>query len=365
MRILYDGQIYSWQAAGGINRYFANLISRLPQDFYPSLTNCELRNVNFPNHPNLNIYFYQRFNFRPGRISLQVEKYYFRMVCSRNKFDLVHPTYYETLTGQDFQEFRHPVVLTVHDMIHELFCNQMDPKGTYAAIKKKAITSAQAIICISENTKHDLLRYLPISEDRITIIPHASEIDIRLSYGDESVPDQPYFLYVGSRGIYKNFDRLLKSFANVVSTLPDLKLCVVGPPFTKEEVRQITNLSLSSHIRYYGFSSDRHLAKLYRCSVAFVYPSLYEGFGIPPLEAMSCGTPVIVSNTSSLPEVVADAGLLFNPIDTDELVDCLRYVLDNPSGRDQLVQKGLERSQQFSWDKTVTQTLDVYRSVVE
>jgi glycosyltransferase involved in cell wall biosynthesis len=364
MRILYDGQIYSWQAAGGINRYFANLINRLPQDFYPSLTNCELRNVNFPDHPNLNIYFYQRFNFRPGRVSLQVEKYYFRTISAWNKFDLVHPTYYESLTGQDFQKFRSPVVLTVHDMIHELFSSQMDPMGTHAEMKKKAIASAQSVICISENTKRDLLRYNPISEDRITIIPQASEIGIGLSYGDESVPAQPYFLYVGSRVSYKNFDRLLKSFANVVTTSPDLRLCIVGSPFTNQEAQLIADLRLGSHLQHYGLASDRHLAKLYRCSIAFVYPSLYEGFGIPPLEAMSCGTPAIVSNTSSLPEVVAEAGLLFNPNSTDELVDCLRFVLDNPASRDRLVQKGLKRAQYFSWDKTVSQTLDVYRAVV-
>jgi glycosyltransferase involved in cell wall biosynthesis len=364
MRILYDGQIYSWQAAGGINRYFANLINRLPNDFYPSLTNCVSRDVNFPDHPNLNIYFYQRFNFRPGRISLQIEKYYFRIVSARNKFDLVHPTYYESLTGQGFQEFHCPVVLTVHDMIHELFPKQMDPKGTVAEIKKRAIASAQAIICISENTKRDLLRWHSIPEEKITIIPHASEIDIRLSYGDETVPEQPYFLYVGSRSIHKNFDRLLNAFANVVATSPDLKLCIVGSPLNTEEVRRINDLKLGLSLQYYGCLSDRHLAKLYRCSLALVYPSLYEGFGIPPLEAMSCGTPAIVSNTSSLPEVVADAGLLFNPNSNDELVDCLRFILDNPIGRDRLVKKGFERAQQFSWDNTVTQTLDVYRGVV-
>jgi glycosyltransferase involved in cell wall biosynthesis len=364
MQILYDGQIYSWQAAGGINRYFANLINRLPHDFYPSLTNCVSRSVNFPVHSNLNIYFYQRFNFRPGRLSLQVEKYYFRAISAWNKFDLVHPTYYESLTGQDLQKFHYPVVLTVYDMIHELFSNQMDPVGTNTAMKKKAITSSQAIICISENTKHDLLRYHPIPEERITVIPLASEIDISLSYGDDAVPEQPYFLYVGSRSVYKNFDRLLRAFAIVLDACPDLKLCIVGAPFNNEEVRLITDLKLGLDLKYYGYLSDHHLAKLYRCSISFVYPSLYEGFGIPPLEAMSCGTPVIVSNTSSLPEVVGDAGLLFNPNSTDELVDCLRFVLDNPTVRDQLVQTGLERAQQFSWDKTASQTLDVYRSVV-
>jgi glycosyltransferase involved in cell wall biosynthesis len=248
-------------------------------------------------------------------------------------------------------------------MIHELFSSQMDPAGTCAKKKQKAITAAQAIICISKNTKQDLLKYYPIPEDRITIIPHASEIDISLSYGDEPVPARPYFLYVGSRASYKNFDRLLQSFANVIDAYPELQLCVVGSPFTKEEIRLITDLKLDAHLQHYSFSSDRHLAKLYRCSIAFVYPSLYEGFGIPPLEAMSCGTPVIAANTSSLPEVVADAGLLFNPVSTDELSDCLKFTIDNPATRDLLVKKGFERARQFSWDKTASQTLDVYRTV--
>jgi glycosyltransferase involved in cell wall biosynthesis len=108
---------------------------------------------------------------------------------------------------------------------------------------------------------------------------------------------------------------------------------------------------------------DRHLAKLYRCSIALVYPSLYEGFGIPPLEAMSCGTPVIAANTSSIPEVVGDEGILFNPKSSDDLADILLSVLDNPLERDRLIKKGLQRSELFSWDRTVAQTLDVYCSV--
>jgi glycosyltransferase involved in cell wall biosynthesis len=109
-----------------------------------------------------------------------------------------------------------------------------------------------------------------------------------------------------------------------------------------------------------SYVSDRHLAKLYRCSMAFIYPSLYEGFGIPALEAMSCGTPVIASNTSSIPEVVGDAGILFNPESSDDLADILMSVLDNPLERDRLIARGLKRSAMFSWDRTVAQTLDVY-----
>ena len=109
--------------------------------------------------------------------------------------------------------------------------------------------------------------------------------------------------------------------------------------------------------------TNRHLKKLYRESIALVYPSLYEGFGIPPLEAMSCETAVIASDVASIPEVVADAGLLFNPRSSDELTDCLLTLLDQPNERERLIAKGRERVRMFSWDKTVVKTVEIYRAV--
>ncbi|NEQ25190.1 MAG: glycosyltransferase family 4 protein, partial [Microcoleus sp. SIO2G3] len=124
MRILYDGQIYAVQTAGGINRYFANLIGRLPEDFTPALTTCKPRNVNYPTHPNLKTFLYKRFGFSPGRVSYWLEKHYFRGVTFFNSFDVSHPTYYSLLTRQEINQCRYPVVLTVYDMIHELFAEQ-------------------------------------------------------------------------------------------------------------------------------------------------------------------------------------------------------------------------------------------------
>lgn len=364
MRILYDGQIYAKQNAGGINRYFANLISRLPEDFNPAFTTCQPQNVNYPDHPNLKTFFYNRFGFRPGRVSYWLEQYYFRTVTALNSFDVVHPTYYSLLTRQEIHQCRYPFVLTVYDMIHELFAEQIDPNGQYAEEKRKAILAASAIICISENTRKDLLERYSLPEERVTVTYLASEINARLSYGSEPVPSQPYYLYVGSRSSYKNFDLLLTAFAKAASVQPEIRLCVVGSSFNQTEEKLIADLNLTGHIEHYGYASDTHLAKLYRCSVAFVYPSLYEGFGIPPLEAMSCGTAVVASNCSSIPEVVGDAGILFNPKSTADLADSLLYLLDNPTERDRLIAKGYQRAQAFSWDKTVAQTLNVYHSVV-
>ncbi|MBF2066614.1 MAG: glycosyltransferase family 4 protein [Calothrix sp. C42_A2020_038] len=360
MRILYDGQIYGMQTAGGINRYFANIIGRLPQDFVPTLTTCQPHKVNYPTHPKLKTIFYKRFGFRPGRLSYWLEPYYFRALTSFQNFNVVHPTYYSLLTRQEIKSYRFPIVLTVWDMIHEIFA----PDDIQVEQKRRAVLAAQSILCISNNTKKDILeRYPSLSEEKITVTYLASEIDYSLSYGSEPVPAHPYYLYVGSRASYKNFDGFLTAFAKVISKYSDIKLCVVGSLFNSTEQQLIYNLKLSDHIEHYGYASDCHLAKLYRCSIAFVYPSLYEGFGIPPLEAMSCGTVAIASNTSSIPEVVGNGGLLFDPKSTSDLTEILLFLLDNPAERERLVARGLERSKIFSWDQTVAQTLEVYRSI--
>ncbi len=363
MQILYDGQIYAIQANGGINRYFDNIISRLPENYSPTLTAIHQRSLKYPVHSKLKIYKYKRFRF--PQLSSAIEKQYFRYLVARHKFDIIHPTNYFLLTQKEVQECSYPVVITIYDMIHELFAEQMDVKGETADAKKKAILAAQRIICISENTKKDLLERYAIPEEKISVTYLASEIDKNLSYGSEQVPSRPYYLYVGSRkNSYKNFDGLLFAFSKAVSVNPDMALCVVGSPFNDSEIKRINDLKLAENIEHYKFANDSHLAKLYRCSVAFVYPSLYEGFGIPPLEAMACGTAVVAANTSSIPEVVGNAGILFDPNATHDLADILLSLLDNQTERENLIAKGDRQVKMFSWDKTVAETIEVYRSVV-
>lgn len=363
MKILYDGEIYAMQRAGGINRYFENLIARLPETYHPFLTaNRRSPTINFPAHKNLRVCQYR--DFRPSRMSNQLRVHYFRYCLARLSFDLVHPTYYSLLSRQELASLSAPLVITVHDMVHEIFADQLGSKDGTVSAKKKACLAAQAIICISENTRKDLIKYYPHLEEKISVIYQAGDLDSTLSYGNEPVPLSPYYLYVGSRtAAYKNFGRLLVAFSKAVSVNPDLSLCVVGPPFNESELSQIHDLGMAQHIEHYGYIHDRHLAKLYRCSLGLVYPSLYEGFGIPPLEAMKCGTVAIAANTSSIPEVVGDAGILFSPTATHDLADILLDLVERPTERERLIQKGFERSQLFSWDKTVAQTLEVYSSV--
>ncbi|MFL6334925.1 MAG: glycosyltransferase family 4 protein [Pyrinomonadaceae bacterium] len=370
MRILYDGHVYGWQAAGGINRYFANVIGGLPPDFEPSLLVEQAREVNFPNHPNLQVYEYGRryprlesFSYRLGLYTSRLRDWLLTERLARGRFEVFHPTYYTLLTGRRVGSYRAPTVLTVWDMIHELFSEEMDPAGENAEAKRRAVLAADRIICISENTKRDLLARHPIPEEKVAVTHLASELDASLADEPGPAPARPFYLYVGSRSRYKNFDLLLRALSRVLTSRPQLSLCVVGSPFTADEERRLAELGLAGHVEHYGYAGDAQLARLYRRSLALVYPSLYEGFGIPPLEAMSCGTVAVVSNASSLPEVVGDAGLLFDPRALDELADILLSLTDDEGLRRELIEKGARRAGEFSWAKTVAQTVDVYRSL--
>lgn len=371
MKILYDGQLYTIQNRGGVNRYFSNLICRLPESFIPWLTVFQSYEFDYPTHPNLKKITYQRIKFRPFRLSRWLEKNYsllleqkhFYGAAHSKRMNVAHPTGNSLLTQQPIQNYSCPVVITVHDMIQELFPNMVASSAQQVEEKRKAIQAAQAIICVSENTKKDLLERYKLSEDRVVVTHLASELDVNLAYGSELVSSRPYFLYVGSRYTYKNFDGLLLAFSKAVSVQPDILLCVVGVPFNEFEGKRISELNLTNHIENYGQVSDRYLAKLYRCSVAFVYPSLYEGFGIPLLEAMACGTAVVASNCSSIPEVVGDAGILFSPKAVTDLADILLLLLNSATERDRLIDKGFQRAKQFSWHKTTAQTVEIYRSV--
>ncbi|MCM3871752.1 MAG: glycosyltransferase family 4 protein [Pyrinomonadaceae bacterium] len=360
MRIIYDGSIYQEQGVGGINRYFANLIRRLPPDFEPHVTTCRKPGGTDPSHQHLHNHRFRR--FRPRRFSLKLEKRFFGRVENSITFDIAHPTYYTLLSQREFSDYRCPVVITVWDMIHELF-PKLDPSGLVAEQKRRAIEAADTVLCISENTRRDLLARHRIAESKVWVTPLASDLDPNTVESHEPGPSRPYFLSVGARAGYKNFDGLLLALASAKALVPDVALRAVGLPFTRDETKRIAELGLTGRVEGYGLVSDRQLVGLYRHSVAFVYPSLYEGFGIPLLEAMQCGTPVVASNRASIPEVVGDAGVLFDPSRADELSDILVGLVQNPASREPLIERGYKRARQFSWEKTVERTVEVYRTL--
>src|SRR2546421_42752 len=221
MRVLYDGEILKMQRAGGVNRYFANLISRLPADFHPTLLVDEANEIGTLSHPNLKVH--QFGNSQPGgqpspfrNMFARLNDRYLEMMGRYIPFDIAHPTYYTLLSGH-VTKYHCPVVVNVWDMVHEVFSDTMDPTGWNAEQKRQSIMAADVIICISENTKSDLLRYHPSVVDRVKVIYLASEMDERMSYGPEPTPSVPYFLYIGNRLTYKNLDRLLSAFVKLAA----------------------------------------------------------------------------------------------------------------------------------------------------
>ena len=368
MKILYDGLIYANQLAinvraGGISRYFKNIIDGLPAECVPWLTSPEPFEFCFPSSPRLRCYYPPRKILGSNRLARRVGRLRSAAMERFGKFDLAHPTYHSLMTGRPISAYRMPVVLTIHDMIPERFASQLDPGGAETARKCDAVQAADAIICISENTKRDLMEILHVPEKRITVILLASELLPDMAVDSTLVPHQPYLLFVGSRAFYKNFVRLLLAFSSVATSWPELRLAVVGAPFNQTENELIQALKLKPKIDHLSQLNDQQLAGIYRNAEAFVYPSLYEGFGIPPLEAMACGTVVIAANSSSIPEVVGDAAILFDPNSIDELTERILALPKLGSRREDYIRRGKDRAARFSWQNTAAKTFEVYRNV--
>jgi len=372
MRVLYDGAIFALQRAGGINRYAANLIAHLPPSVRAILLSDGPPNLNFPDCRTVELQ--TRGGRRWARPFRSVHRWRQRRALAQLEAsveaDILHPTYYTLLSSTCLSKHRLPVVLTVYDLIHERFSAILDPRGEMAATKRRAIFRADAIICPSQSAKRDLMEIYGIPEANITVIPLASGLPMQRLYHPDAAPgdsvaalDRPYFLYVGSRAPYKNFDRAVQALRLVVARRPDVLLLAVGSPFGARERRRIRQSAMEHHVHACGPVDDDRLAHLYRNSVALVYPSLYEGFGIPPLEAMACGTAVVCSNVASLPEVVGDAAMVFDPYDTEFLAALMLELLDSPTTRSALIERGYRQAARFHWNRTARQTYEIYQSV--
>lgn len=362
MRIFYDGFIYDYQAHGGINRYFNEIIARLPDSVEPTVSTYLGPRKNWPRHPRLRLVRSKPFARWPALAG--IGKAWMRLRVRGTPRDLAHPTYFLMLTPSELQAFRGPVVITVLDMIHEIFADTVDPDREIARAKAACIERADAILCISEHTRADLIARFPAAAARCVVTPLASSMAV-----DESAlaaaepPERPFFLHVGGREAYKNFPFLLRAWTEFRALRPDVQLVVVGRQWLPAELALLADLKVEDSVVHRGEADDARLAVLYRQSLALIYPSLYEGFGIPPLEAMRCGTAVLCSRAASLPEVCGDAPLYFDPRDGEMLLARLLAVADSVEVRRGCIERGAARAQLFSWDRTAAQTWEVYRQL--
>jgi glycosyltransferase involved in cell wall biosynthesis len=264
-----------------------------------------------------------------------------------------------------------PFIVTVHDLERICFPFSNQEPLEEASLKKDAVAiqKAEHVIAVSENTKKDLMRYLKIPEEKITVVYNGVDHEV-FKPNIHPVSSSPFILYVGSERPRKNLERLLEAFVRLKKSIDfaDLKLIKVGSPGRSDAFRQATlqktkELGLESEVIFVDHITDDLLSAYYSSAKALVYPSLYEGFGLPVLEAMACGCPVITSNVSSLPEVAGGAALLFNPYDIADICGAIARLLTNGKLRNELMAKGRERSSVFSWAKTAGETMNIYRQV--
>jgi glycosyltransferase involved in cell wall biosynthesis len=278
----------------------------------------------------------------------------------RGRVDIYHPTLYRALPWVR----RRRVVVTHHDCIHERFPHLFRNAAAIIESKRKLFAQADAIVCVSKSSRNDLHRFYDVAEKKTHVVYHGfSPLPSAPGNGPERM--EPYLLYVGSRASYKNFDLLLEAFFRSGLAVTHRLLAVGGGGFTATERERIAELRLTASVSVVPKAEDATLACAYRDAALFIYPSLYEGFGFPPLEAMSMGCPVLVNRTSSLPEICGDAAFYFDSCDADELSQSLTATLADEQGLALKRKLGERQVRLYDWNRSALNTFDVYRSVLD
>jgi len=366
VKIFYDHQIFSTQHYGGVSRYFYEVAKRLSRQdecdveiFAPLYINEYLGN-------NSGIRVRGKKILKPphagGIIRMINSALTSRFVTTDKSIDIFHETYF---TRTDRCPPFAKRIITVYDMIHEKFPHYFSGRDRTPGNKAHAVHRADHVICISENTRQDLIELLDVPEEKTSVVYLGHSLACRPGSIQPANVTKPFILYVGSRIGYKNFDLLLRAFSSSRSLQRDLSIiCFGGGKASPDETIMTGRLGLPSDCVTYINGDDTVLADLYASARAFVCPSLYEGFGIPPLEAMSFGCPVICANTGSLPEVVGEAALLFDPTSESSLRTAMETVIFSPAHAGRLKEKGLERIRMFSWEKCALDTLNVYKKTL-
>jgi glycosyltransferase involved in cell wall biosynthesis len=308
-----------------------------------------------------------------GNYSL-TEQFHIPLVLRREHVDLFHAPHYVLPPLVQCRS-----VVTIHDVIHLLFPQYLANRLAYAYARASlwaAARRADRILTVSETSKNDILRWFKVPAEKITVIYNAIDERFNVRPSDEQMQrvreryqlDQRFVLYVGNIKPHKNLERLIEAFDLLRRRgFDQLRLLIIGDEISKYPAlrRAVHQHKQHKHVRFLGFVPIETLAVLYRQASAFVFPSLYEGFGLPPLEAMASGTPVVTSNVSSLPEVLGDAALLVDPYDPEAIAEGMRQILTDPQLRATLCTRGRACVQRYSWQQSIEQVHRIYFEILQ
>lgn len=365
MKIAFDYQIFTSQSYGGVSRYFAALareLALLGEECHvvaPIHRNQYLRKFGISNIHGVGL---KRFPPKTGRIFRAINHLLSPILLQNIKPAIIHETYYASSSFKKKQAR----IVTVHDMIHEKFREQFSDRDKTSLYKQNAIKRADHIISISHSTKNDLCEIFDVPPEKVTVVHHGVDNFRNKDFLEQGVTaHRPYLLYVGSRKGYKNFLRMLQAVASNKQLFNTFDIVAFGGgAFTDCELALIASLCFREGSVRQCSGGDRKLTALYRSASVFVYPSLYEGFGLPPLEAMVHDCPVVASNTSSIPEIIDDAGEYFDPYDLERMGDAIERVVFDEGRRFQLIENGRKRIGLFTWKQCALETREVYRGVI-
>ncbi len=356
MEIVYDNIIFSLQRGGGISVVWKELIERVLGNSHVSPHFIEYAK----NKDNL---FYQKLPLsintgeKKNPLLPMIERYRDVRIAKDTPF-ILHSSYYRICTN--------PLAInitTVHDFTYEYFRKGL-AKKLHCWQKYRAIKHSDAIVCISENTKKDLIKFVPdIDEKKLSVIYNGVSEDYHVidkqSLFNLPFPKDSFVVYVGSRTSYKNFDLTVRSVAQT-----NYNLLIVGAELSEEELKLLKKHIPEHRYKITGYLSNIQLNILYNSAAAFVYPSSYEGFGIPVIEAQRAGCPVIAYKGSSIPEIIGDTPLLMNELSEYELINKLK-VLSDKELMNSVIYRGLENSKRFSWDRMYNEYIKLYENLWE
>ena len=367
MNIIYDYNAFSLQKFGGITRYYTELnkifnknenikskiIAPIHQNYYLKNNKYNERfNIYLNRYPKYTKTFVENYNF-----------YISNILINFIKPKILHQTYYSEKTYK-FNKTKTKSILTVYDLIHEIFYKDFGFEKNYRP-KLTSLSQADHIICISNKTKNDLINIYNIPEDKIEVIYlGCSRFDVKKNY-EKNIFDFPYILFVGSRRRYKNFYNLLKAYSTSLKLKKDIKIiCFGGEKFGVDEKKLLQTFGISENQIIQINGNDETLTVLYKNAEAFIFPSIYEGFGLPILESMKNNCPVILSSIETFREVAGDSALYFDPMSTESIREKIEEVIYSDTKKLILKKNGTERVKKFTWEKCAEETLKIYQKVI-